>query len=196
MLGRRRTIALRNGVELRTPLVIPSLSTRNVARIDIDGTPESISSAVLRLHGNQLTESMLVSAYDLHRRNLHDADRLLAGATDTVFGGPELFMIDSGLYETRERVGYDDGVAADVGAGWTDQTYAEVLAALPDAPAAIVNFDALHAPYDDQIAAARELFAEHDTRARVMLLKPEVENGFIDAARLSAVGGALPAREG
>lgn len=191
MLGRRRTISLRNGIEIRTPLVIPSFSTRNVGRIDVDGTPESISSAALRLHGNQLTEAMLVSAYDLRQRYLHDADRLLGGATDTIFGAPELLMVDSGLYETRERVGYDDGAAAAVGDDWSAAAYGEVLAALPEIPAAIVNFDAAHAPYDEQIAAASALFAEHPQRAHVMLLKPEREHTFVEPARLGAVAGDL-----
>jgi hypothetical protein len=185
MPGVRRKIDLTNGVQITTPLIIPSFSTRNVGRIDFDGRPESIASAALRIVGQQLTESALVSAFDLHQRHLVDSDRLLEGARDTVFDHPALLMVDSGLYETRERVGYDDA-AASGDSGWAPDTYERVLEVLPTTPTAIVNFDADHAPFGEQIARARELFARHRDRASVMLLKPEKEGGFIDDRRLAA----------
>ncbi|HEY5286725.1 MAG TPA: hypothetical protein VIJ50_06445 [Solirubrobacteraceae bacterium] len=190
MLARRRRHRLSNGVEIQTPVIIPSLSTRNVGRIDVDDVPESISSAALRIVGGQLDEAMLVSAYDLARRPMFEADRLLAGATNTVYDSATLLMIDSGLYETRERVGYDDGAAATV-TDWDEAAYEVVLQTLPDVPIAIVNFDVDHAPFSDQIAAAQRLFAAHSSRASVMLLKPEHEKRFIDDALLGAVAADL-----
>jgi hypothetical protein len=190
MLWRRRRLTLSNGAVIETPLIIPSLSTRNVGRIDYDEKPESIASAALRIVGQQLTEAVLVSAYDLHHRRLVDSDRLLQGAIDTVFDHAALLMIDSGLYETRERVGYDDAVAGADGT-WTVESYGTVLGALPSMPIAIVNFDADHLPFGNQIAAGQTLFAAHRARASVMLLKPETTRGFVDAARLGAVAGDL-----
>jgi hypothetical protein len=190
MLARRRTCQLRGGVQIRTPLIIPSLSTRNVGQIDVDGVPCSLASAVLELVGGQLEEAMLVSAYDLSRGRMVDAERLLTGDTTTVYANADLLMLDSGLYETRERVGYDDGAAASSD-DWSEEKYSSLIAGLPPAPIAIVNFDDASLPYSEQIDRARALFAAHPTRLSVMLLKPERTDGFIDDARLAPATGDL-----
>jgi len=179
MPGRRRTHTLRTGGVIKTPLIIPSVSSRNVGRVDFDGEPESVASVALRISGHEITESVLVSAYDLHHGNLTQSEELLGGSPDTIFSQPELLMVDSGQYETRERTGYDDA-AARPAQGWDQDSYAEVLSKLPDGNLAIVNFDHDHASFDDQVGAATELFAPHERFARVMLLKPLDDSGFLD----------------
>jgi hypothetical protein len=190
MLARRRTCQLAGGVQIQTPLIIPSLSTRNVGQIDVDGEPRSLASAVLPIVAGQLEETMLVSAYDLYKGRMLDAERLLGGETDTVYANAGLLIVDSGLYETRERVGYDDGAAASSD-DWSVDVYSTVLAGLSAGPIAIVNFDEADLPYAEQIARARSLFAKHDTRLTVMLLKPERADGFIDDAQLAGVASDL-----
>lgn len=204
MLAERRTIRLSNGIEISTPLVIPSLSTRNVGRLDqegIDGEsqpPVSYASGVLETLGNHIDEALLVSAYDLHYRALHESDRLLKGEAPTCFHHPNLLMLDSGLYETRERVGYDDGYEQPK--DWSPEMYSELLAQLPaEFPGAIVNYDLnadqLSDPkemsYGAQLDRAREFFAAHDGPASVCLLKPERQGRFIDCSQLASVAADL-----
>ena len=204
LLVERRDIRLSNGIEISTPLVIPSLSTRNVGRLDQEGSdgksepPVSYASGVLETLGNHIDEALLVSAYDLHYRSLHESDRLLNGESPTCFHHPNLLMLDSGLYETRERVGYDDGYEQPK--AWSPEMYFELLAQLPDDfPGAIVNYDLnadqLSDPkemsYGAQIARAREFFAAHSGPASVCLLKPEHSGGFIDCTQLSSVAAEL-----
>jgi hypothetical protein len=190
MLARKRTCQLRGGTQIRTPLIIPSLSTRNVGQIDVDGVAQSLASAVLPIVSGQMDEAMLISAYDLHHGRMLDAERLLAGDERTVYSNAALLMVDSGLYETRERVGSDDG-AADTSEGWTVEAYSETLNGLPASPIAIVNFDDTNLPYGEQIGRARSLFAKHDSRLSVMLLKPERADGFIEDVQLTAVAAEL-----
>lgn len=204
MLAERRTIRLSNSVEFTTPLVIPSLSTRNVGRLDQEGSdgqkqpPVSYASGVLETLGNHIDEALLVSAYDLHYRGLHESDRLLRGESPTCFHHPGLLMLDSGLYETRERVGYDDGYEQPK--DWNLTMYTALLRELPsDVPGAIVNFDLnadqLQDPkemsYGAQLGRAREFFATHDGPASVCLLKPERPGGFIDCTQLASVAADL-----
>ncbi len=189
MLAAKRTRQLSNGVQIDTPLVIPSLSTRNVGRIDVDGVAQSLASAILPIVGGQLQEALLVSAYDLSSGRLLEAEDLLAGDASTVYGAANLLMIDSGLYETRERVGYDDGSAA-ADPSWDEVAYSRVLARLPATPLAIVNFD-MAAPFAEQISSAQRLFAQNESRASVMLIKPEPTREFIEDAALGAVAPKL-----
>lgn len=207
MLARKRTISLSNGSRLQTPLAIPSLSTRNVGRLENDDPStaqepsiESYASFFLREFGRQFDEALLVSAYDLHHENLHDSDRLLKGESATVYATPEFLMIDSGLYEIRERVGYDDGYERP--GSWTVDHYEEMLAQLPKPlKTAIVNYD-LDADsnlildpaemlYAAQIARGREFFARHQQHAKVMLLKPQSKHAFLDVAALTPVAEQL-----
>lgn len=204
MLAERRTITLRNGVALTTPLIIPSLSTRNVGRLDQEDDggekkpPISYASVVLELLGNHIDESLLVSAYDLYYGAIHDSERLLAGEQPTAFHHPRFLMVDSGLYETRERVGYDDGYEQPF--DWSPDLYNELLHRLPsDLPVAIVNYDlnadqltgAGEMSYGAQLARAREFFSRYRDAARVCLLKPERSRGFIDSTQLSSVAADL-----
>lgn len=197
MLARRRKVRLSNGIELETPLLIPSLSTRNVGRLDHEeeGTPPtSYASVVLDLLGNHIDEALLVSAYDLHYRRLHDSERLLASEAGTSFEHPNLLMIDSGLYETRERVGYDDGYEQP--RQWDPDMYGAVLHNLPaELDAVIVNYD-LNADqlgdpeemkYEAQLSRARRFFSQHSDLASAVLLKPEGPRGFVESANLAPV---------
>lgn len=198
MLSKRRKITFRNGAEITSPLVIPALSTRNVGRLERQGgggeplPPVSYASVVLELLGNHIDRALLISAYDLHYMSLFGAERLLEGAEQTPFHHPEFLMIDSGLYETRARVGYDDGYEQP--RLWTFEHYEELLHRLPqNLPAAVVNYDLnaveveddTEVSYGGQLERARGFFGRLPDRfASVCLLKPERPNGFIDYRKL------------
>ena len=184
---------------MTTPLIIPAISTRNVGRLEPEGehgealAPVSYASMVLELLGPHLDKALLVSAYDLHYEALYGSERLLASAARTPFHNPNFLMIDSGLYETRERVGYDDGYEQPH--DWNCETYVELLGRLPEnLPAAIVNFDLNADEMDDttlsygsQLERARAFFSSQPERfISVCLLKPERPRGFIDPKQLSS----------
>ena len=205
MLPKRRKIRFPNGVEVTTPLVIPAISTRNVGRFEPEGEhgeplpPVSYASMVLEFLGPHLDKALLVSAYDLHYGSLYEGERLLAGAAHTPFHNPNFLMIDSGLYETRQRVGYDDGYEQP--RDWKFETYAELLQRLPDSlPAAVVNFD-LNADemenpadisYAAQLKRARKFFSTQPEQfVSVCLLKPERARGFISPKDLTPHAGEL-----
>jgi hypothetical protein len=191
-LRRSRRVPLPGGIDFQTPLLIPSLSTRNVGQLENrdSGEMESLASLALNALPGQLTESLLVSAFDLHNGRLVDAERLLGGAANTRLHEPQVLMVDSGQYEVQQRAGFDD--AAGGSEDWSAERMLEVYRRLPqELPAALVNFDEDGLRYGEQIARARAAFAELPEHATVMLLKPEHAKGFIEPAKISAVAEEL-----
>ena len=85
----------------------------------------------------------------------------------------QFLIIDSGWYEATQ--GSDQGEPYEERREpreWTVEEYRELIEALdPDVKAALVSFD-VHAPYEEQIAAAQEFFAEYERFVSVFMLKP------------------------
>src|SRR5205809_4571701 len=92
MLALARSTSLRHpsGVVLKTPLLVPSFSSKGLRQTK---KGRSELSAVFRNSASVLTETMLISAYDVHYRHLPRPERFPATAT--------LTFVDSGGYETR-----------------------------------------------------------------------------------------------
>jgi hypothetical protein len=189
MIGRTQTLHLPSKARLETPLVIPSVSSRGFGWHDLNGAPHSDVSMTLEQVWTHFGESLLVSAYDLHRGVLHQSEELLSGSP-TVYDQPRLLIVDSGRYETLARlIEQADGSVAEYNAAWTVEDYEALVHRLPpELDIAIVNFDH-HGAFPRQIAAAQQLFARFPERLSVCLLKPEARGGYLSVQQL---GPSIP----
>lgn len=92
---RSRTLPLtRNGIS--GPLLIPSISSKGFPIVN--GISEAGDALILV--SPDLHESLLVSAYDIHHKLVPDHEKILEEShTDSLYGTPDLLVIDSGGYE-------------------------------------------------------------------------------------------------
>lgn len=177
MLARSRPLALRSGAHLQTPLLIPSFSSRG-----FPSRPDGLSEAATHLEvtRSHLTETLLVSAYDLHHRLLPQVAELTsADHWDTLWATPQLLVVDSGGYELG---GQWDGSEL-----WHDEhkplpfdrdDFAGLVDQLPaDRDLLVITWDHLESgerrpDYDSQVAQAQR-FAEIRPHLLIdVLLKP------------------------
>lgn len=159
MLAKRRSLKL-NGVEVeRTPLLVPSFSSKGFP--DVHKIIESCS---------ELIEGVtLVSAYDLHY-----------GKVRPPFDFPKLIFLDSGGYEASK-----DAELSDLGdrdhhpKEWTQEMHEGVLAKWqPSVPSVLISYDHPKAriKFAEQIERARAMAAGRTGFLRELLLKPETEH--------------------
>ena len=156
MLAKRRSLKL-NGVEVeRTPLLVPSFSSKGFP--DVHKIIESCS---------ELVEGVtLVSAYDLHYENVHPP-----------FDFPSLIFLDSGGYEASKDAELSDlGDRAHHPKDWTQEMHEGVLAKWnPSVPSVLISYDHPKARvgFAEQIERARAMAPQRTGFLRELLLKPE-----------------------
>ena len=164
MLARSTIIRHPLGAKLETPLLVPSFSSKgfrfnkeNVSEVD----------EALRITAEVITESMLISAYDIYYEHISSNFATL----------PEIVFLDSGGYETS-----DDHDLSTVFRyawpvkDWNGKMHGEILDSWPvHIPSVFVSFDhgSLHSSFSDQIRAARALFAKYPNQLNSIILKPE-----------------------
>lgn len=150
-----------SGLELVTPLLIPSLSSRGFGA-EPDGTPTV--TAIFRVAREFLADTLLVSAFDLHHGFVPDPGPLVS-----------LMFIDSGGYETSA----DDDLSAyristPATGEWNDRLHREVLASWPaEIPAVFVTYDR-YARLEAQIDHGLEQVEQFPKQLHAILLKPEI----------------------
>lgn len=165
MLCRSSTINHPSGVTVKTPLLVPSFSSKGF-RFDRKGKCEI--KDVFKNTAEILIESMLVSAYDIYYGHLPKPNRFPCT--------PTLTFVDSGGYET----GADHDFSAIFRhnhkiATWNLERLKSVLRSWPDrVPAVFVNYDKGSAgkPLLQQIEDARELFSRYPKHLHNFLIKP------------------------
>lgn len=198
--ARSRTIRHPNGHEVRTPLLVPSFSSKGFDVIDrksgaLKGRLVSEASKYLQFFGNRLTESFLVSAYDLHHQLLDGAEKMARSYRATVFASPALLFVDSGLYEYRLRSDAGEPLQEmRLPSDWTEAGYETFVDTLPAQASnvALVSWDR-YLPYREQIDAAQAFFARHKPCMKVILLKPERQGKTYDIRKLTPVAERLAA---
>jgi hypothetical protein len=184
---RSRRVRLSTGVELRTPLLVPSVSSagfRTDAEIVVENNevltvPEPWQW--LLTTGTAIREALLVSAYDLHHENLPDTEPLRFDYTRTMYSQLGVVFIDSGLYEEVHGPPPHNGFRQD----WSRDLLAALLDSIDEGctNAIVVNYDLYDegdGAYADQIAAARRFFKDRPRYASDFLLKPERSRGRFD----------------
>ena len=165
MLARSSNLRHPSGVTLRTPLLVPSFSSRGLG-FNSKGISE-IRDVFLNT-AEILTESMLVSAYDIKYKHLPNPSKFPCA--------PSLTIVDSGGYETG--MDYDFSAVYQYeykSRKWDQETYATVLDDWPErVPAAFVSFDKGSAGngIDRQIAEANKLLSRYPDQLHTFLLKP------------------------
>jgi hypothetical protein len=158
MLAKKRTLML-NGEEIaRTPLLVPSFSSK--------GFPDVLK--IMKTTEEVMEGSMLVSAYDLHYKEI-----------SMPFDYASLLFLDSGGYEASkdtdlsEIQGYEH-----ICRPWTKAMHDDVLAGWkPNVPSVVVNYDHPkdRVNFAEQVRRAKELAPGRSDFLREVLLKPETE---------------------
>lgn len=156
-----------SGVTVRTPLLIPSFSSKGFARPTADGRSEV--GRIFSTTSEFITETCLISAYDIFHGHLPAPSHLPYT--------PTLMFVDSGGYEVSGDYGYSAVSHATVSArDWPLQSLESVLSDWPEhIPAVFVNYDHpdIRKPLSDQVSDALTLFSNFPQQLSLLLLKPE-----------------------
>ncbi len=182
MRQRERVVPLRAGGELRTPLLVPSVSSAGFRRRQLqDGTTKPEAAVWLSVLAPFLPKALLISAYDIHHDNLPDTQELRGEFRRSLYSGSRTLFVDSGVYEKEHGPPPHDGQRLD----WDSEMFEALVGALdPASEAIVVSYDA-YRPYGEQIAAAQRLFAKHEHFSSDLLLKPERRGGTLDVDALT-----------
>lgn len=173
------------GVSVQTPLLIPSFSSKGFALTQTDNKSEI--SKILNTSGEFLTETFLISAYDIAYQHIP--------APNDLPYKPELIFLDSGGYEISTDRDYSSVIdPLPAPHPWNEAMLKAVIDAWPDdIPLVIVSYDHHHdrKPVAKQVAAARKLFKKYPQHLNLLLLKPETvtQTLIVEAAR-SAIADA------
>jgi hypothetical protein len=173
MQARTNKITHPSGITIETPLLIPSFSSKGFAFYPKSKKKDNdISEAfeALKITKEFLTESFLVSAYDIYYGHIPLTEEFIC---------TDLTIIDSGGYETGAS--YDLSTVSKFNFDlkkWDKTKLIEVLTNWPEHKAAIaVSFDNgdIRLPLDQQIISASELFDKFSDMMSDFLIKPETK---------------------
>lgn len=159
MLAQKRSIRVGGQEVERTPLLVPSFSSK--------GFPDL--NDVVRASSEVLAGPALVSAYDLHY-----------GHVKPPFDFATLLFLDSGGYEASRDVDLSDvGDRVHTPSEWSSEMHENALSSWkPEVPTVLVGYDhpKSRCSFQDQVQRAKGLSWEHGDFARAVLLKPETED--------------------
>lgn len=167
-LARRRSVRL-NGSEIaRTPLLVPSFSSK--------GFPEI--KKILEYASGLVEGAMLVSAYDTHYQII-----------EPPFDFASLVFLDSGGYEAGKEAELSAFAEyEDTRRGWSEKQYEEETRAWScSVPTVFISYDHPdeRIPVPEQVLRASRLLPKARGRIRELLLKPEKpSHRFIKIASL------------
>jgi hypothetical protein len=166
MLARSTKISHPLGITIETPLLIPSFSSKGFG---VSKRGKSEIREIFTVASPLLTDTMLVSAYDLSQKHL---DPIVSAITEIIF-------VDSGGYEISDihdlSAVYRYPVIHE---SWTDKELREVYDHWPEhVPAVFVSYDHPdeRRSLADQITDTRKLFKNYPHQLHTLLIKPETE---------------------
>lgn len=196
MRARTRLVELSNGVEISTPLLVPSFSSRAWAPIEIPQEPGSRrelqpsswwQSKVLL---GTIEEALLVSAYDIDHDFLERSEAFKQGFAESPYHQPSLLIIDSGWYEKDGGAGSIVWGDLDAPLDWEQDDFERTLDSFEsNVKALVVSWDE-RGSYEEQIATAQEFFASRQRYASCVLLKPPGKSSVHHFDRISAATAA------
>ena len=192
MLARHCQLTLRNGIEVSTPLLIPSLSSGALGLVEFQDSlgqaPQmthcSISHSKTLIGG--IEESLLISAYDIKHGLLTDGEALRTGFKNSRYAQPRILVIDSGWYEKNgSPPGSPFAVDVNDPRAWEEADYTCVIDNLDeDVRPIVVSWDHI-GPYEEQIQRAQIFFGDRGHLASVLLLKRPSSSRFHRFDKLS-----------
>ena len=169
-----------SGVTLQTPLLVPSFSSKGFAVSKKDKVSEI--GKILTASGEFITETFLISAYDVHHGHIPEP-------ADLPYS-PELIFLDSGGYEISTDRDYSSVIdPLPAPEPWSQQKLEAILDSWPEEmPAVFTSYDnhAERKPFAEQVACARQLFKTRRNHLHAILLKPETTGQTTLAATLKA----------
>lgn len=160
------------GIEISTPLLIPSFSSKGFAMHD--GKSELCN--IMIFTKEFIYETQLLSAYDIYYQHMLDIMEL---------NPTQLTIIDSGGYETSNNFDLSETRKYDRSKkDWSKELFDEVLDNWTEVyPAIVVSYDAveLKIPIKEQVKNALNFFNSKTQFLTDFLIKPiEIESNFID----------------
>jgi len=161
-----------SGIEITTPLLVPSFSSKGFAMHD----GKSELRNVMIFTKEFIYESQLLSAYDIYYKHMLDLSE---------FNSTQLTVIDSGGYETSNNFDLSETRKYDrAKKKWNIYLLNNVLNTWPELyPAIAVNYDAieLKLSIEEQIKNALEFFKPKPQFLSDFLIKPiDIKSNFID----------------
>ena len=167
-----RTSTIRHidsGVSIKTPLLIPSFSSKGFVKSREDGKSEI--GKILTIAGEFLTEVFLISAYDIFYEHMPHPSNMSYT--------PDMIFVDSGGYEISTDIEYSSAInPLPNPEPWVIKNLESVIENWPEhIPAVFVNFDHhnYRKPFTDQVADAQRLFQKCRQHLKILLLKPETK---------------------
>jgi hypothetical protein len=180
MLTHRTTLQNPEGsVAIDMPRLVPSFSSKGFPVFEDEVTGQKLSevSNALELTGPVISDSILLSAYDIFHNYLRDPERF--------FGNKELIFIDSGGYELSSDF---DSTEPKQGQYKPDdkfnlEAYRKVLSELSTKyPIVIANFDYLSCgkSLEEQIREAQKLFKSYPKFFHCFIVKPTGRKKYVN----------------
>jgi hypothetical protein len=163
VLARSTTLTHPIGTEVTTPLLVPSFSSKGLGSGPA-GAKEV--GKLLDVSKEQLTDSMLLSAYDLYYDHLKRPRKAI---TDVLF-------VDSGGYETSQYQDLSTTFVPETKArAWSEAKVKEVYDTWPDyIPAVFVSYDQRGA-VRHQARRALALLSRYPRHLHAFLVKPKTQ---------------------
>ncbi|MGY6649574.1 hypothetical protein [Wenyingzhuangia sp. IMCC45574] len=160
------------GVDVRTPLLVPSYSSKGFAIHD--GKSELCNT--MEFAKEFIYESQLISAYDVYHNHMPNIDSI---------NSTQITIIDSGGYETSNNFDLSETRKYDRGTKeWTQDLLEEFISNWTDLhPAIIVSYDNvdLKIPFKDQVHSAKIFFEDKKQFLSDFLIKPtNADSIFVD----------------
>ncbi len=169
MLAKKRALHLKGTEIVRTPLLVPSFSSKGFAEV----------AGIIKMAEEFIEGPMLISAYDLHYKHIAPP-----------FVAPALIFLDSGGYEASKDSELSDLAEQEqTPQPWTTEYHQAILKSWESAvPTVVISYDHPNdrMPVADQISRAQELPTKENT-LREILLKPETEG-----QRLLSIESVIP----
>jgi hypothetical protein len=163
VLARSSKLGQKFGVNISTPILVPSFSSKGF-KFDKEGKSEI--TKIIGVASEWLTESMLISAFDIHYGYIPKEFNAIT----------ELTFIDSGGYEKSDDYDLSTvSITPPLIQEWNEALLRDLYNSLPsEFPYVLVNYD-YKRPILEQIENAREFFISYPQRLHTILLKREAE---------------------
>jgi hypothetical protein len=166
MLVRSTTITHPLGSVIQTPLLIPSFSSKGFG---VSKREKSEIREIYDVAWPLLTDTMLVSAYDLSHNYLGPIENAITEITFVDSGGYEISDYHDLSAVYRYPVNHEE---------WPEKNLRDVYDSWPEhVPAVFVSYDHpdIHRSLSHQIEAARQLFESYPQQLHILLIKPETK---------------------